>query len=585
MRIMRNRVWVGLAVLFVLLVCNTADACTIEVDVEGDYVAKSGDQSDYLPLTFEVTGTTEGKIYLESSNGGGEVRFRDEGYNIVTWLDVADRNKNFWVEGITESSAAADVTVTATLKDTDENTLGTNTDTVTVVKVNKVQYQSGANWVDVSGTLYVSKGSTVTFKAVPAPAAASWPSGKPVWGGTAGATGTGTMKAVTFNTVSSNLTDFKTVTAECGNTITANVIVVQVEVTHIKFDHAAGHAADGIDIRENNSTNITVPEWVKGGQNKPGAYTKSTNVTIKARFTVSPSAITSAKVRATTADAILGNLGEQTITFASGVSTPEYVSFTPTNATPGAVGKGTVTWQWRTKHIEGSDLGDEANINSSGPHTIYTVLATPTAPMAEPWTEVLDKSCVWANGQTTTTGAAGKVTDSIYTSGYEYDNVGGAPQYYDGGDFNLTECLSEWGDDTCDINCWDCAQMVAIFSNALGCTLQTYHITCSCNLQCPSCHHVFTRGYLLNQIKPIGRDWTNDPFTANCRNLFTYHETAWPNIYDACLQVDSDGNPIMQPCIGEQPKNMAFGDYRDKFVDPGDKTWVSGAARAPASVK
>ncbi len=264
---MGNRVWVGLAVLFVLLVCNTADACTIEVDVEGDYVAKSGDQSDYLPLTFEVTGTTEGKIYLESSNGGGEVRFRDEGYNIVTWLDVADRNKNFWVEGITESSAAADVTVTATLKDTDENTLDTKTDTVTVVKVDKVQYQSGANWVDISGTLYVMQGTTVTFKAIPAPAAASWPNGKPVWGGTAGATGTGSTKAVTFNTKSSNTTDFKTVTAKCGNTVTVNVIVYELTGYHVAVNYFPGRATTTYGVAEVVNLYFTVnPTGVTAGQ-------------------------------------------------------------------------------------------------------------------------------------------------------------------------------------------------------------------------------------------------------------------------------------------------------------------------------
>jgi hypothetical protein len=96
--------------------------------------------------------------------------------------------------------------------------------TVTVVKVDKIQYDDpDTGYTDISGTLYVHKGTTVTFKSIPDPSGASWPSGKPVWGGVA--SGTGSTKAVTFNSLSSSTTDYKTVTAECGNTVSVNVIV------------------------------------------------------------------------------------------------------------------------------------------------------------------------------------------------------------------------------------------------------------------------------------------------------------------------------------------------------------------------
>jgi hypothetical protein len=111
-----------------------------------------------------------------------------------------------------------------------------NTASVTVTAgVDHVQYQSGSGFTDVSGTLYVLKGTSVTFKAIPKPANAPWPAGKPVWGGTAGASGTGDTTSVTFNTISSSTSDFKTVTAESGNTVTVNVIVVdrQPQITGI----------------------------------------------------------------------------------------------------------------------------------------------------------------------------------------------------------------------------------------------------------------------------------------------------------------------------------------------------------------
>ncbi|MFA6426702.1 MAG: DUF6531 domain-containing protein, partial [Phycisphaerae bacterium] len=92
--------------------------------------------------------------------------------------------------------------------------------TVKVVAVEKLQYHTTAGWVDVSGVLEVPEGNSVEFKAISSPSGASWPSGKPVWGGLAA--GTGETKTVTFN---NSLMPNQTVTAECGNVVTANVKV------------------------------------------------------------------------------------------------------------------------------------------------------------------------------------------------------------------------------------------------------------------------------------------------------------------------------------------------------------------------
>ncbi len=145
MRIMRNRVWVGLAVLFVMVVCNTANACTVTVFVEGWHVAKSSATGDFLPLSFIVTGTEEGTISLASSDAGGKVKFRDKDYKVITSLSVAKRNENYWVEGIKTSSSILDVTVTATLKDTNNNPLDTDTDTVTVLDKVDLDIYHGQN--------------------------------------------------------------------------------------------------------------------------------------------------------------------------------------------------------------------------------------------------------------------------------------------------------------------------------------------------------------------------------------------------------------------------------------------------------
>ncbi len=130
------------------------------------------------------------------------------------------------------SQAGLNKQVTATCPETNASA------SVDVVKVDKIQYNDPqGGWTDVPATLYVAKGTTVSFRAVKDPAGASWPSGKPVWGGTSGASGAGETKNVTFNTISSSTNDYKTVTAECGNTVTANVVVFDFEGTLTPADN------------------------------------------------------------------------------------------------------------------------------------------------------------------------------------------------------------------------------------------------------------------------------------------------------------------------------------------------------------
>ena len=100
------------------------------------------------------------------------------------------------------------------------------TATARVVEMASLEYKIGTGiYSAVTNPMYVAKGSTVTFKAIPNPTG-TLPAGKATWTGstgTSGATGNGETKDVTFNTAGSC-----TVTAECGNTVTANIHVIQV---------------------------------------------------------------------------------------------------------------------------------------------------------------------------------------------------------------------------------------------------------------------------------------------------------------------------------------------------------------------
>ncbi len=358
--------------------------------------------------------------------------------------------------------------------------------------------------------------------------------------------------------------------------------VVEVDVTHIKFDHSAGDSSDAIDITEDDSTDIDVPEWVKGGQNKPAAYKKSTSVTIKARFTVSPTTITSAKICATTSDSILGNLAEQTVTFSSGISNPEYISFTPANPTTGYIDKDTITWQWKVHDIQGSD-SPECTFGSSGPHTIYIVLDSPKFPQYEPWQETLDIACAVCFFDACVNTVMHSLWNDFYKfAGGVYDTEEGAPGYTSDGEgskFKLTRWLNKYPSIE-KVNCYDMSKAVVVFARALGCW--------------PENSFVEPFGY-LNCIKPIGCGWTNNPFYGSPhhddspivdgdavddgipwnhagRSGFSNHAFAryggW--IYDASVgKVDVDADPDDGPThiARELDGDDKWGDYKYWVID------------------
>jgi len=111
---------------------------------------------------------------------------------------------------------------------------------VTVVEVDRIQYKIGGDaYQDAPSTLVVAKGADVTFKAIKNPSSAQWPAGKPVWSGSSGASGTGEEKEVAFDTASSSPTDYKVVEVECGNTVSVNVVVVDLSALEINANRTS----------------------------------------------------------------------------------------------------------------------------------------------------------------------------------------------------------------------------------------------------------------------------------------------------------------------------------------------------------
>lgn len=228
---------------------------------------------------------------------------------------------------------------------------------------------------------------------------------------------------MTFNTVSSSPTDYKTVIAECcTNTITVNVIVCEAEVTDIWFDHdnqAQGHN-DSLTIYD-----VTLPEWEKGTRNEPAVYVMDTNdIDIMAGFLLSPAVSGPETTILATSGSLLGDVSEKSdIVFQSGDA---YERFSVTGSSAAAIDESTVQWQWKVKDF-GHCTAAEFNINTSGPHTIYAIYDTPVCGGSNFTKDNIDEAEEKGHGESTEPEIAfkanGSVAHTIFTEEDENENV------------------------------------------------------------------------------------------------------------------------------------------------------------------
>lgn len=155
------------------------------------------------------------------------------------------------------------VTVTAKAKYTSQpcndviERTGSTVINVYMVGVGKIQFklpnsvvtENNDGYKDIPADgLYVAAGTVVTFRAIQAPAGAPWPSGKPVWGGTCGATGVGETVQVVLSSPSQSMSDYQTITAECGNTIPGSVVRYGSDVSSLAIDDQSDPTAIYADV-------------------------------------------------------------------------------------------------------------------------------------------------------------------------------------------------------------------------------------------------------------------------------------------------------------------------------------------------
>jgi len=347
-----------------------------------------------------------------------------------------------------------------------------------------------------------------------------------------------------------------TVKAHCGDDDDGEemeVVVVKVDVAKIAFNYnPTAHNNDALNIRKNNSTAISVPEYVKGGQNEPAAYIKDKSVSLLVQLEVEPESINSLDIKASSGGGeSLGDLDEKTVNFSNGVSnegsddpytsTPmdesKFAEFTVNGTTPDKVFNSEEKWIWKLTEItcNGNTITvDPLEVEVTSGHKVYTVFGEPERPWStapgggsnpwtgnqdNPWSEVLVYACNWAEGTSDEAAAITPITENAYSNfGKEYK---GRYTYTSHGDCDLTALLADdWAD------CRDMSAVVQLFTQILGGSTVKVKRVWDINTK---------------PILRIGKSsWNTYPWT--------FHQFGWYSgkVYDACVKLNKSDPYI--PC-------------------------------------
>jgi hypothetical protein len=341
-----------------------------------------------------------------------------------------------------------------------------------------------------------------------------------------------------------------------------------LQLSTITFNHdPASPSTSALNIRQNKDFEVPIPEYDSSIPRTPAqscaAYAKHETsgraVVIRAHFQIPAAASITYEVKAS-GGSVLGHLDPVQVGFSGGI-TDQAVDILLSHRHFNKIERVDITWHWRYREKGTSKWHHLATTS----HRIYIVLAVPPAPWTQifadkhnPWTDLLDWSCVIAAGSEDAPSAAEKTTKDIHLNhALRYDIEQGANRYgfaVTGESFDLTNWIdyvlrgnapispvfcggtAEQYKDFWIVNCYDCAASNALMAKVVGAGLDYYF------------HEPF--GY-LNYVLPIGRGKCNNPFYGctgtnpvvgpdDPRTYFGNH--AYPKLnggtnFDACMRV------------------------------------------------
>jgi hypothetical protein len=214
----------------------------------------------------------------------------------------------------------------------------------------------------------------------------------------------------------------------------------------MRFNHdTSSSASDAITIRKNyGDTVVTAPEYTASQSEKVAYSITVTNPTVQVWLSMGSDIANNITVKAECSNGNLFGLMERIVyingsSFSIGdVGNPaNYVTFQKASGSslPTSVSKyDDAQLSWKVTKIESYTFSTPVEVGTTH-HPVYTILSTPYSfvdhysypdpdRVGEPWTEVLDLACEWADGETSYLGCLGALTDGL--NGYskmKYDNV------------------------------------------------------------------------------------------------------------------------------------------------------------------
>jgi hypothetical protein len=234
-----------------------------------------------------------------------------------------------------------------------------------------------------------------------------------------------------------------------------------IEAIKFNWDSTA-NSKDALNIRKNATEAIAVPEWKRFVNVNPEdsravyalASIHSNQITIEASLSSTDPGVAFVEVR------VGHHVKSRPVNFINGQT--GFLSFELSDAYSkrAAIGIYDAEWHWEYR------IGPHHSWHhfATTRHRFYFVLKIPTAPWKQTpvsatntqllWTDVLDYTCRWAEGATSTDMAAAMITQNVYALGpavVTYDCPGGGSSHYSLTTFDCTAFIEiawrpwQWG--------------------------------------------------------------------------------------------------------------------------------------------
>ncbi len=250
-----------------------------------------------------------------------------------------------------------------------------------------------------------------------------------------------------------------------------------IDVTEIKFRYGSGSPA--IPIKKNNGiTLITNPEWQYNPttdqliKNDRFAYIKGESPAIIANFYADQYDTPELTIQAYPVMGALNWSLSGAVDFSSNYSGDHFFYTESGRSVPSGIGSQWVVFSWRITAIGGEPLLPTCHLANTS-HYFYTVFASPTSfydgEYGKPWTEMLDRACVWAANQSTEAACLSSLTSSLHSfpsSKMYYDD---GRHFSTGAEVDLQALLvSLSANDTTKADCQDYSNFLCLLAYSIG---------------------------------------------------------------------------------------------------------------------